>query len=62
MKRWTCCKGKSERDRDSYLFNYGISHGYEEEIPYGATGNKVMHLDLFLLNYLGQWYNAYIVN
>lgn len=63
--RYTCkdghvVKSKSERDIDNYLFDHGISHAYEKELPYGATEKEVLHPDFFLPNYLGQGNHVYI--
>lgn len=53
-------KSKSERDIDNYLFEHGISHAYEKELPYGATEKEVLHPDFFLPNYLGKGKDIYI--
>lgn len=63
--RYTCkdghvVKSKSERDIDNYLFEHGISHAYEKELPYGATEKEVLHPDFFLPNYLGSGKHVYI--
>lgn len=63
--RYTCkdghvVKSKSERDIDNYLFEHGISHAYEKELPYGATEKEVLHPDFFLPNYLGNGKHVYI--
>lgn len=56
--RYTCkdghiVKSKSERDIDDYLFENGIQHVYEKELPYGPKDDEVLHPDFFLPNYLG---------
>ncbi len=63
--RYTCkdghiVKSKSERDIDNYLFEHGISHAYERELPYGASEKEVLHPDFFLPNYLGEGLHVYI--
>ena len=63
--RYTCkdghiVKSKSERDIDNYLFEHGISHAYERELPYGATEKEILHPDFFLPNYLGEGQHVYI--
>lgn len=63
--RYTCkdghiVKSKSERDIDNYLFEHGISHAYERELPYGATEKEVLHPDFYLPNYLGEGKHVYI--
>ncbi len=63
--RYTCkdghiVKSKSERDIDNYLFEHGISHAYERELPYGATEKEVLHPDFYLPNYLGDGKHVYI--
>ena len=63
--RYTCkdghvVKSKSERDIDNYLFEHGISHAYERELPYGATEKDVLHPDFYLPNYLGEGKHVYI--
>ena len=63
--RYTCkdghvVKSKSERDIDNYLFEHGISHAYEKELPYGAKDNEVLHPDFFLPHYLGKDKHVYI--
>jgi len=63
--RYTCkdghvVKSKSERDMDNYLFDHGISHAYEKELPYGASEKEVLHPDFFLPNYLGLGKDVYI--
>lgn len=63
--RYTCkdghiVKSKSERDIDNYLFEHGISHAYERELPYGATDKEVLHPDFYLPNYLGEGKHVYI--
>ncbi|MEA4821323.1 MAG: hypothetical protein VB122_03665 [Erysipelotrichales bacterium] len=63
--RYTCkdghvVKSKSERDIDNYLFEHGISHAYEKELPYGATNKEVLHPDFYLPNYLGDKKHVYI--
>ena len=63
--RYTCkdghiVKSKSERDIDNYLFEHGISHAYEKELPYGATEKEVLHPDFYLPNYLGVGKHVYI--
>ena len=63
--RYTCkdghvVKSKSERDIDNYLFEHGISHAYERELPYGATEKDVLHPDFYLPNYLGDGKHVYI--
>lgn len=46
-------KSKSEREIDNYLFEHGISHAYEKELPYGTEDKEVLHPDFYLPNYLG---------
>jgi hypothetical protein len=63
--KYTCkdghiVKSKSERDIDNYLFEHGISHAYERELPYGATDKEVLHPDFYLPNYLGEKKHVYI--
>ena len=63
--RYTCkdghvVKSKSERDIDNYLFEHGISHAYEKELPYGATEKEILHPDFFLPNYLGKDKHVYL--
>ena len=63
--RYTCkdghvVKSKSERDIDNYLFDHGISHAYEKELPYGSTEKEVLHPDFCLPNYLGNGKDVYI--
>lgn len=63
--RYTCkdghiVKSKSERDIDNYLFEHGISHAYERELPYGATDKEVLHPDFYLPNYMGEGKHIYI--
>lgn len=63
--KYTCkdghiVKSKSERDIDNYLFEHGISHAYERELPYGATDKEVLHPDFYLPNYLGDGKHVYI--
>lgn len=63
--RYTCkdghiVKSKSERDIDNYLFEHGISHAYERELPYGATDRETLHPDFYLPNYLGDGKHVYI--
>ncbi len=63
--RFTCkdghvVKSKSERCIDDYLFEHGISHAYERELPYGATEKEVLHPDFYLPNYLGEGKHVYI--
>lgn len=63
--RYTCkdghiVKSKSERDIDNYLFEHGISHAYEKELPYGSTEKEVLNPDFFLPNYLGPGNHVYI--
>ena len=63
--RYTCkdghiVKSKSERDIDNYLFEHGISHAYERELPYGATDKEVLHPDFYLPHYLGEGKHVYI--
>ena len=63
--RYTCkdghiVKSKSERDIDNYLFEHGISHAYERELPYGATDKEVLHPDFYLPHYLGENKHVYI--
>ncbi len=63
--RYTCkdghiVKSKSERDIDNYLFEHGISHAYERELPYGATAKETLHPDFYLPNYLGEGKHVYI--
>ncbi|HBD06214.1 MAG TPA: hypothetical protein DCY93_02245, partial [Firmicutes bacterium] len=63
--RYTCkdghiVKSKSERDIDNYLFEHGISHAYERELPYGAGEKEVLHPDFYLPNYLGEGKHVYI--
>ena len=53
-------KSKSERDIDNYLFEHGIPHPYEPELPYGATEKEVLHPDFYLPNYLGKDKHVYI--
>ncbi len=57
--RYTCkdghiVKSKSEREIDDYLFEHGIPHAYERELPYGGTEKEVLHPDFYLKNYLGE--------
>lgn len=63
--RFTCkdghvVKSKSEREIDNYLFEHGIPHAYEKELPYGAKDNEVLHPDFFLPHYLGKDKHVYI--
>ncbi len=63
--RYTCkdghiVKSKSERDIDNYLYDHGIMHAYERELPYGANNNEVLHPDFYLPDYLGQGKDVYI--
>lgn len=63
--RFTCkdghiVKSKSERDIDNYLFEHGIFHAYEKELPYGGGNNEVLHPDFYLPNYLGAGKDVYI--
>lgn len=53
-------KSKSERDIDNYLFEHGISHAYEPELPYGASEKEVLHPDFYLPNYMGDGKHVYI--
>ena len=53
-------KSKSERDIDNYLFEHGIPHAYERELPYGATEKDILHPDFYLPNYLGDGKHVYI--
>ena len=57
--RYTCkdghvVKSKSEREIDNYLFENGIPHAYEKQLPYGKTDKEVLHPDFYLPNYLGK--------
>lgn len=63
--RYTCkdghiVKSKSERAIDDYLFEHGIPHAYERELPYGATEKEVLHPDFYLPDYLGEGEHVYI--
>lgn len=63
--RYTCkdghvVKSKSERDIDNYLFEKGISHAYEKELPYGCEEKETLHPDFYLPNYLGKDKDVYI--
>ena len=63
--RYTCkdghvVKSKSERDIDNYLFEKGISHAYEKELPYGSEEKDTLHPDFYLPNYLGKDKHVYI--
>lgn len=63
--RYTCkdghiVKSKSERAIDDYLFEHGISHAYERELPYGGTEKEILHPDFCLPNYLGNGKDVYI--
>ena len=53
-------KSKSERTIDNYLFEHGIFHAYERELPYGATEKEVLHPDFCLPNYLGIGQDVYL--
>ncbi|MCM1556214.1 MAG: hypothetical protein NC087_01630 [Anaeroplasma bactoclasticum] len=53
-------KSKSERDIDNYLFENGITHAYEKELPYGPNRTEVLHPDFYLPNYLGKNNHVYI--
>ena len=53
-------KSKSEREIDDFLFANNIIHGYEYELPYGATQKETLHPDFYLPNYLGEGKDAYI--
>ena len=53
-------KSKSERAIDNYLFEHGIFHGYEKELPYGPSEKEVLHPDFYLPNYLGDGQDVYI--
>ena len=57
--RFTCkdghvVKSKSEREIDNYLFEKGIPHAYEKELPYGKTEKETLHPDFYLPHYLGK--------
>ncbi len=63
--RYTCrdghvVKSKSEREIDNFLFEKGIPHAYEKELPYGAKENETLHPDFYLPNYLGKDKHVYI--
>ena len=63
--RYTCkdghvVKSKSEREIDNYLFEKGIPHAYEKELPYGKTEKEVLHPDFYLPHYLGKDNHVYI--
>lgn len=63
--RYTCkdghvVKSKSEREIDNYLFEKGIPHAYEKELPYGKTEKEVLHPDFYLPHYLGKDKHVYI--
>lgn len=63
--RYTCkdghvVKSKSERDIDNYLYDHGIMHAYERELPYGANDNEVLHPDFYLPDYLSKGKDVYI--
>lgn len=63
--RYTCkdghiVKSKSERDIDNYLFENGIQHAYEKELPYGAKEEEILHPDFCLPSYLGKGKDVYI--
>lgn len=63
--RYTCkdghiVKSKSERDIDNYLFEHGIPHAYERELPYGASEKEILHPDFYLPHYLGEGKHVYI--
>lgn len=63
--RYTCkdghvVKSKSEREIDNYLFEHGILHAYERELPYGASEKEILHPDFCLPNYLGEGKDVYI--
>ena len=53
-------KSKSEREIDNYLFEHGIPHAYEKNLPYGATEKEVLQPDFYLPNYLGSNRHVYI--
>lgn len=63
--KYTCkdghiVKSKSERDIDNYLFEMGIPHAYEKELPYGPNEKEILHPDFFLLDYLGKGKHVFI--
>lgn len=63
--RYTCkdghvVKSKSERDIDNYLFENGIQHAYEKELPYGAGNKDILHPDFYLPHYLGKGKHVYL--
>ncbi|MBE6581285.1 MAG: hypothetical protein E7650_06705 [Ruminococcaceae bacterium] len=63
--RFTCkdghvVKSKSEREIDNYLFEKGIPHAYEKELPYGKTKKETLHPDFYLPHYLGKDKHVYI--
>ena len=63
--RYTCkdghvVKSKSEREIDNFLFERGISHAYEKELPYGKNEKETLHPDFYLPNYLGLGKHVYI--
>ena len=53
-------KSKSEREIDDYLFRNGIPHVYEQELPYGAGNQEILHPDFCLLDYLGPKKHVYL--
>lgn len=53
-------KSKSEREIDNFLFEHGIPHAYEKDLPYGKTNKEILHPDFFLPNYLGVGKHVYI--
>lgn len=53
-------KSKSEREIDNYLFENGILHAYEKDLPYGASNKEVLRPDFCLQDYLGKGNHVYI--
>lgn len=53
-------KSKSERYIDDYLYDHGIMHAYEKELPFGASKNELLHPDFYLPNYLGAGKDVYL--
>lgn len=53
-------KSKAEREIDNYLFENGIFHAYEKELPYGPNENEILKPDFYLPNYLGKGKHVYI--
>jgi len=53
-------KSKSEMIIDNYLFEKGVSHAYEKDLPIDENANRDLHPDFFLLNLSNDGVDVYI--